>query len=213
MHLKTGAPEVPVWLFATAEPLPETRALCERVYVCRGSLFLFFQAQIRLWPYWVAIAVSTWTAEQGRWPVKLAPFFIPPFRVLLLNSWGGFFPGKPALVLLHGRRFLLGAAISGWTRVKEISAGCWLLMSYHIWLSSPVRRVWDVASGFSLFALATVLKWLSYPYRGWFKGMYGDESLEADESISGCGMDHFVQKVHVWDARGFADFVQSSGAR
>jgi glycosyltransferase involved in cell wall biosynthesis len=161
-HLKAGAPEVPVWLFATAAPLPETSALCERVYVRRRSLLLFFQAQIRLWPYWVAIAVSTWTAEHGRWPLKLAPFFTS-FRVLLLNRWGGFFPGKPALVLLHGSRLLLGAAISGWSRVKEISAGLWLLVSYHIWRSSPVRRARDIAYG--LWRLASYHVWRSSPVR------------------------------------------------
>ena len=77
MHLKAGAPEVPIWLFATAAPLPETSVLCEQVFVSRRSLFLFLRAQIELWPYWVAIAVGTWTAEHGRWPLKLAPFFIP----------------------------------------------------------------------------------------------------------------------------------------
>jgi polysaccharide biosynthesis protein PslH len=252
-HLKAGAPQVPIWLFAAAPPLPETAALCERVYVTRGSWSLFLPAQIRLWPYWVAIVVGTWTAEHGRWPLKLAPFFVQPFRVLLLNSWGGFFPGKPALVLLHSHRFLLGAALSVWIRVKELSIGCchsspvrrtqdlaaaywllvsyhiwrsgpvrrtqevgygvWRLASYHIWRSSPVRRVWDVAAGLSVFALATVLRWLSYPHRGWFQRMCGNESLETGENASGSGVEHFVQMGHVWDARGFAAFVQSSDAR
>jgi len=253
VHLKAGAPEVPVWLFSTAPPLPETAALCERVYVNRGSLSLFLQAQIRLWPYWVAIAVGTWTAEHGRWLLKLAPFFIQPFRVLLLNSWGGFFPGKPALVLLHSHRFLLGAALSGWIRIKELSIGCchsnpvrrtqdlaaaywllvsyhiwrsgpvrrtqevgygvWRLVSYHVWRSSPVRRVWDVASGVSVFTLATFLRWLSYPHRAWFNRLHGNESLDALVRASGCRVERFVQKGHVWDARGFAGFVQSSQAR
>lgn len=95
MHLKAGAPEVPVWLFAAAPPLPETGVLCERVYVRRSAFWLVLLAQIRLWPYCVAIAVSTWTAERGRWPLKFAPFLIPPFRVLLLNSGGGFFRENP----------------------------------------------------------------------------------------------------------------------
>jgi glycosyltransferase involved in cell wall biosynthesis len=259
-HLKAGAPEVPVWLFATAAPLPETSALCERVYVRRRSWLLFLQAQIQLWPYWVAIAVSTWTAEHGRWPLKLAPFFTS-FRVLLLNRWGGFFPGKPALVLLHGSRLLLAAAISGWGRMKDIAEGLWLLVSYHIWRSSPIRRardigyglwrlvsyhlwrsspvrrardigrgfwrlvsyhIWrsspvrrasDILSGVSLSALAAVLGWFSYPHRGWFKRMHGHEQLQPEEVEDGRGLDRFVQRGPVWDARGFSDFVQSSDAR
>jgi glycosyltransferase involved in cell wall biosynthesis len=256
VHLKAGAPEVPVWLFTTAPPLPETAVLCERVYVHRDSLSLFLRAQIRLWPYWVAIAVSTWTAEHGRWALKLAPFFIPPFRVLLLNSWGGFFPGKPALVLLHGFRFWLGAALSAWIWSKEIAVGCchsspvrrmqdlaagywllvsyhiwrsgpvrrvqevsygvWRLVSYHIWRSSPVRRVTDFAFGAALFALATLLRWLAYPHRGWFQRLHGNESVytgDPSEWASGQGVERFVQKGYVWDFRRFADLMESSDSR
>jgi glycosyltransferase involved in cell wall biosynthesis len=171
IHIKTGAPEVPLWLFATAPPLPETRALCDRVYVGRASFSLFLLAQIQLWPYCVAIAVSTWTAEHGRWPLKLAPFFIPPFRVLLLNSWGGFFPGKPALVLRHGRRLWFAAAISNWIRLKEISAGCWRLVSYHMWHSSPVRRAQDI--GYGLWRLVSYHVWRSSPVRRTRDVVYG----------------------------------------
>jgi len=261
VYLRAGAPNVPVWLFAAEPPFPETAALCERVYLNRSSLFLLLQAQVRLWPYWVAIMVSTWTAEHGRWPLKLGPFFIPPFRVLLLNSWGGFFPGKPALISLHARRFMHGAAIAWCIRIREFGAGLrrllfyhiwrsgpvrrtqdigygfwrlvsyhiwrsgpirrmrdvgygfWRLVSYHLWRSSQVRRVRDVASAICLLALATMLKWLSYPHRGWFKRMQGDESIDVGETVSGSGMDRFVQHGHGWDARGLADFVETSNAR
>ena len=213
MHLKKGAPAVPVWLFLAVPPLPETRALCERVYVNRDSISLFIQAQIRLWPYWVAIGVSTWTAEHGRWPLKLAPFFIPPFRVLLVNRWGGFFPGKPIPILRHLYRFWLGSAISGWTRLKEVGDGVGKLLCYHIWRSSPVRRICDVTSGFTLFALAATLKLLSYPYRGWFQSIHGDARLDVDVDVSGSGVDRFVQNEPFWDADRFTRFVHSSDAR
>lgn len=163
LHLKAGAPEVPVWLFAVAAPLPETAELCERVYVNRNSLALFFQAQMLLWRCWVAIGVSTWTAEHGRWPVKLAPFAIPPFRTLILNSWGGFFPGQPALVALHGFRVVRAAALSGWVRVKEIAQWLWRLFSYHIWRTSPVRRSREVAAG--CWMLVSYHMWRSGPVR------------------------------------------------
>jgi glycosyltransferase involved in cell wall biosynthesis len=162
-HLKSGAPEVPVWLFAVTPPLPETEALCERVFVSRSSVALFFQAQARLWPCWVAIAAGTWTAEHGRWLVKLAPFFVPPFRTLFLNSWGGFFPGRPELVALHWFRFMRGSAISGWIFTKEIAQWLWLVVSYHIWRSTPVRRTQEIAAG--CWALVSYHVWRSGPVR------------------------------------------------
>ena len=34
----------------------------------------------------------------------LAPFLVPPFRVLILNSAGGFFSGTPSNIFIHGVR-------------------------------------------------------------------------------------------------------------
>src|SRR5258707_387699 len=82
-YVRRGASDVKVWLFCVGAPDAETAALCDRVFVSRGSLALFAQAQRDLWPRWVALTVSTWTGEHGRWLLKLAPFLIPPFRTLL----------------------------------------------------------------------------------------------------------------------------------
>jgi hypothetical protein len=65
LHLRAGAPEVPVWLFSTQAVPTETEALCERVHVNRGSLALLLEAQRRLWPHWVAIGVTTWAGQHG----------------------------------------------------------------------------------------------------------------------------------------------------
>ena len=54
LHLRRGAPEIPIWLFSTTQPLLETAALCERVYVDRSPTVLLRQAQVALWPVWVA---------------------------------------------------------------------------------------------------------------------------------------------------------------
>ncbi len=91
LHLRKGAPEVPVWLFTTVVPLPETESLCERVYLRSNAFALVMGAQSQLWKRWVAISVGTWTGGRGPWVVKLAPFFVPPFHVLILNGDGGFF--------------------------------------------------------------------------------------------------------------------------
>ncbi len=94
LHLREGAPEVPIWLFTTVEPQPVTAALCERVVRSTNALALAGDAQAQLWRCWVAITVGAWTGERGAWPLKLAPFLVPPFRVLILNRDGGLFPWK-----------------------------------------------------------------------------------------------------------------------
>ena len=92
---------MPIWLFSTVEPLAETLTLCEQVEVNPSARTLFLHAERRLWPYWVALGLVTWTGGRGRWPLKLAPFLIPPFRILVLNENGDFFPGSLGRILNH----------------------------------------------------------------------------------------------------------------
>ena len=118
LHLRGGAPEVPVWLFTTVKPLPETEALCERIYCNQNALAPIAGAQQHLWQRSVAISVGTWIGK-GDWFVKLSPFLIPPFRVLILNSDGGFFSGTPANVFVHDKRAGWDAVQSAWGRIRE----------------------------------------------------------------------------------------------
>src|SRR5579862_3524879 len=104
VHLREGAPDVPIWLFTTAAPLSETEALCEKIYRNENSFALIAEAQSQLWRRWVAIDVATWTGDRGQWAMKLAPFLIPPCRVLILNKDGGFFNGTPSNIFVHGLR-------------------------------------------------------------------------------------------------------------
>ena len=50
LHLRHGAPEIPIWLFSNSTPFPETAELCERVHVSRGSAALLLEAQAALRP-------------------------------------------------------------------------------------------------------------------------------------------------------------------
>jgi glycosyltransferase involved in cell wall biosynthesis len=125
-YLRRGAPDAPVWLFCSGAPDAETAALCERVFRSEESLALLIEAEKELWPHWVALTVSTWTGERGRWPLKLAPFFIPPFRALLMNEHGDFFAGTPPAVLRHVRHRVRDTVHSGWSRLKDIHRGVWL---------------------------------------------------------------------------------------
>jgi hypothetical protein len=136
LHVRTGEAAIPIGLFSTTPPLPETAILCERVCVRRNPLSMLVQVGVMLWRCWVVFAVATWTGERGRWHLKLAPFLIPPFRTLILNRHGGFFAGTPANVLLHIRRGLLDAIHSGWNRARDITAAILLR-----WCPFPHRRL------------------------------------------------------------------------
>src|SRR5271165_2939478 len=119
LHLRAGAPQIPIWLFTTVEPHPETEALCERVFRNRKPLALAAQAQSELWKCWVAIGVATWTGDRGGWALKLAPFLIPPFRVLILNRDGGFFSGTPSNIFIHCVRAGRDAIELAWGNTRE----------------------------------------------------------------------------------------------
>ena len=124
-HLRRGAPDTPVWLFTTSPADPDTTALCERVVVLEDPLALLIEAEKQLWSHWVALAVGSWTGERGRWPLKLAPCLIPPFRALFMNEHGDFFPGTPGAIFRHLQRRIRDGAHSGWSRSKDIHRGGW----------------------------------------------------------------------------------------
>ena len=72
-----------------------------------------------LWPHWVALSVGSWTGDHGRWPLKMAPFLIPPGRALLQNRNGDFFQGTPARVLVHWGRYLHDRLDQAWNGFRE----------------------------------------------------------------------------------------------
>jgi glycosyltransferase involved in cell wall biosynthesis len=125
-YLRRGAPEAPVWLFSTTAPDPDTAALCESVCVLEDPIALLVEAEKQLWPHWVGLTVATWTGERGAWPVKLAPFLIPPFRTLFMNEQEDYFSGSPGAVLKHVNSRVRDDAISCWNRLLDIDRGIWL---------------------------------------------------------------------------------------
>lgn len=131
-HLRAGAPGVPLWLFTTCSGAP--RQPFDRIISAADALTLFVEGQKALWPEWVALSVAAWTGTHGKWPLKLAPFLILPFRVLIQNENGGFFHASPAAVLTHVRRRTRDSAHSGWNRVKDIHRGAWL------WLFAAIAQ-------------------------------------------------------------------------
>jgi glycosyltransferase involved in cell wall biosynthesis len=102
-YVRESEPGIPVFLFTTRLPFPETEATCERVIVEPNPLKLFMAAQKILWPYQVALAVTAWDNDPGDWLVKLTAFLIPWFRVLVKNENDDFFSARPALIFAHAR--------------------------------------------------------------------------------------------------------------
>ena len=210
VYLRQGAPGVPIWLFSTAPPDAETAALCERVEVRPGPLALVIRAQRMLWPYWVALGLTAWTGERGRWPVKWAPFFVPPFRALILNDHGDFLPGTPGTVLRHAARRIHDAVQPRWQSFCELVEAYWKLVTYHIWRSARVRTVKDKVAAFCLLLAGAFLQILRFPNRRNFDCLRGTESLEISaDPASGDG----VLRLARWNPLEWDHLLRGSDAR
>jgi glycosyltransferase involved in cell wall biosynthesis len=185
-YLRDGAREIPIWLFTTAKPDAETAALCERVEIRSGALALALHAQRTLWPYWVALGVTTWTGERGRWPIKWAPFLIPPFRTLILNENDDFLPGTPLTILRHAARRIHDTVQPKWQYLGELIAAYWRLVSYHTWQTKRVRTFRDRVAGIGLLLAGTALRLTGFPNRRRFERMHGTDTLDITfESAAG----------------------------
>ena len=146
-YLRREVPDLPVWVFSASTPDAETAAMCEQIFVSQDAPALLIEAEKQVWPHWVALSVSTWTRESGHWPLKLAPFFIPPFRTLFMNNSGDFFAGTPAALLRHMTLRIREGAVDYWNRAKDIYRGVWLWLFALIaqnfaWLSRWAFRKW-----------------------------------------------------------------------
>ncbi len=211
VHVRRGAPGVPVWVFSQAKPFAETAELCERVHVNPSPLGLLWEAQRMLWPYWVALGVATWTGGSGRWAIKLLPFLIPPFRVLVLNENGDFFRGTPAAIFRHARQWVSD-------RTRDQLRFYWRLLTYHIWRSSPVTRVKDETRGAFLW-FTSVLLWVASAAHGpllhrLFQNRHGSEPLQPRLLPGvGEGVLRFCQKGAHWSPTALDLVLRDTTAR
>lgn len=189
-YVRRGAPDVPVWLFASCEPWPGTAALCERVSVEPDSMQLLVEAEKALWSRWVALSVGTWTGGRGKWPVKAAALLVPPFRALVMNRQGDFFPATPASLARHLARTVRDGSHSAWHRAKDVHRGAWL------WLFGIV---------------AQRLLWLS---RRAFALAHGDQALAVpDCAPAGEGVAVYRYHPRQWEWCEVDRFVRESGCR
>jgi polysaccharide biosynthesis protein PslH len=189
-YLRRQLPGLPVHLFSVAEPDPATAALCESVTVHDDSIALVVEAEKRLWPDWVALSVTTWTGDRFRWPVKLAPFLVPPGRALILNRHGDFVPGTAGNVSIHLRRLVRDALHSGWNRAK------------------------DLGRGYALRLFAAVAQRFAPLSRAAFRRWHGSAALEvAVSEAAGEGVEVFRYAHRKWDHARLEALIRNSRAR
>ncbi len=208
LHVRKGAPDVPVWLYSSTPPLPQTAELCERIFVQPNSLLLLLTAQFHLWSRWVSLSVGSWTGDSGRWLVKLAPLTIPPFRAVLLNENGDFFAGTPRNVGGHcvwlAQRAARRTSEAICDRARRVKGA----------LRDRAIRVLDVASAFSVLAAAQLLRACGYPQRAWFRRMHGNQSLHLQTPPArGIGVERFHQQGPAWKGESIESLIESSDAR
>ena len=121
----------------------------------------------RIWP---ALTIVSWSGKapgkSGSVALKLLPLRTPPFRVVVRNEAGGFFPGRPGPILNHATRrfrdFLVAAAIrTGETshsaaygagqRLRDVAKLLWSLVF------RAADRLWSAL--LALLALLAPLVW------------------------------------------------------
>jgi hypothetical protein len=165
--------------------------------------------------------------------MKLAPFLIPPFRVLILNGSGGFFSGTPANVFVHGARAGSDAVQQAWGRTREAihSAreaihnarvqGQEALDAVRVRVHGKIHtarvRASDLSHGLSKLSAATGLRvaaTLLHPHLTSFRRLHGDQPLMLDvEASIGDGLIHFTQTGPHWDGDELEKVARLSDAR
>jgi glycosyltransferase involved in cell wall biosynthesis len=179
------------------------------------------RAQRTLWRFWVVLSVGPWTGDRAPLALKTAPLLVPPFRALFLNASNDFLPGTPLHIARHNFRRARDLANDAWRRSCDVGAGCWRLVSYHIWRSGPVVRSKDLARAYrqriahcALWTVSTALERLAYPHRRWFPRLHGNDQLRvAPSAVDGSDIAPFAHTEKVWQAADLRHLVQSSDAR
>ncbi len=100
-HLNRGNVQLAVFLFCLEAPAASIAEKCAHVCVHPNPNRLFSIARGRLSGRWVALGVASWNRAPGNLLLKIAPFFFPPFRVLVVNEHGDFFAGNPRGIFKH----------------------------------------------------------------------------------------------------------------
>jgi hypothetical protein len=178
--------DLPLWLFVAESPSPELTKQCEQVF---AGTFHWWQAQRLLWPYWTALAIGDWTGKRGSWLRKVAPFTVPPFRVLLLNESGDFFAGSHGAVFHHL-----------WRRGQNFLRSAWV-------------RCGELLQGAALFCFAFVAQWNSALSRWAFRRVQGTQALSLQTFPSGKGIARFLYRGREWNRESLQQLAERQESR
>jgi len=192
-HLRSGIPDVPVWLFSTMPPAADVAAMCERIYVQSNDAALLVRAQMALWRRWVVLAVGPWTGERGRWLLKIAPLLVPPFRALFVNSEGDFLSGTPGPMLSYGR----------WRARKSAERA-----------RDRLRDAWSYLASVSLSATARALESCHHPHRKIFHRLSRrPQPVCHVEGNANGALAVYHQPEEAWDGADFETFLRSTDSQ
>jgi glycosyltransferase involved in cell wall biosynthesis len=114
-HARTGAKDLPIWAYCAAQPGENAEPVAECERFASGAAAGFRNIWKDLRHVWPALSIVAWTGKNFAPALKLTPFTIPPFRVLVLNEAEDFFAASPASISRHLRRRLRDACVD-WSR-------------------------------------------------------------------------------------------------
>ncbi len=114
-HVRAGA-NLPIWAYCAEHAIGVDG--CAH-FVSGSDEFNRFTEELR--NVWVALSVVVWAGSSASAALKLFPFTIPPFRVLVLNEAGDFFPARPAAIARHLRRRVRDGFIAGLRRLEDLA--------------------------------------------------------------------------------------------
>lgn len=218
-HVHAGSPDLPVCLFATTSPLPETAALCESVTIRPNSLALLLTAERALWSRHVALSAGAWTGSRGNWATKLAPLLTPPFRAVLLNDHGDFLPATPSAICRHAAwRISHSVRAAVFSAINAAQTGIVRLYYRGLRTNGALRDAARTVGAFvaanSLLAAGTLLRVTGYPHRRLFASLHGSDSLAIAETCDAPGgISVFTQSGRTWDGAALESFARASTAR
>src|SRR3954462_6126456 len=94
-HARTSGSSLPIWVWCAepGEPLPD----CDHY----ASAAMAGRELRTVWP---ALTIVSWPGPHTATGLKLLPFTVPPFRAVVRNEAGGFFPARPGPLLNHASR-------------------------------------------------------------------------------------------------------------
>ena len=164
-HARGANSNFPIWAYClevlTEGDLPENAsppAGCER-FVSGTDALRFREDLKRVWP---ALSIVAWTGTRTPAALKLGAFFIPPFRILVLNEAGDFFPATPAGIARHVTRRTRDVSVSRARRIVDWGAGLGMWAQSLAWRAGErIRDVFNWAWEVFLAVLATAARWAS----------------------------------------------------